>query len=355
MAMRLGGLDLHWGPHSPVRSVSPLLPSKPAGLAALIYRNQLHSMAAESMDGGKGGNSSRSPSTRSMESGAGEEPWQPWQPGEETDGANSREEEHDREHENKRFKQPGRDSHFISEPEQRGESFQHARFSFGNLDEDISLPFEMDQNRLGDFTKDHTTSKSRSGSQPIGQVRHQEDKELQGHLGAQRVNERGFGELTPGLRGLDWVPTPVLKLMKPYLDWSMGIRRENMKPQTKTLDVKPLKTNPFKAGLQRKKWIPKASKAWKLRQNKLCLPSKKTRKVSSSDVPGEGDFERAYFAESTWKVRAARRNTIRTVLGKGETSDANYMFQAEDFVTIAAALRGTRRSSPTSLKPRWCT
>ena len=323
MALRLGGLDLRRGQPGHSRNMLPLLPPKPAGLAAMVYRNQLQTMAAEPKGDCLGGGIGERQPPKRMEAHPG---LQLLDKGEKVNNNIDAREAEGREHKTKRLRVTPQPS---KEPEWRRPSSRESRRDSLELKDELTLPFEVEDDYFYNRVEGIPTEKAWDGSQPLGQVRDEEIEEFQGHLGGQRmINSDNNGS------HLDWLPTPVKKLMKPYLDWSMGIKQKESSPQqtSEKKIVSGTKANTKKPPWQ--KWLNRVKGSLKHKRRLRSAVAKQGKKATGVQEK-VNNFEKSYFADSTWKARSSRRSTIRGLLGKRE----NDTLQSEDFVTIAAALK----------------
>ena len=299
---------LHPAPHpGPLRA-------NPAGMAAMVYTTNIHVLAAGSKQGGSSGtntwgntNEKRKEHHNQLFS-TFEASWTPLKPASGNESS----------------------PNFFEEPtESEYGRTDYWDYELGGAQRPVQQHYNKFDGMLANDEEHFGDLHSKEG-RPYQELLGGEEREPRGVTKKLKTSHQGWQ------RTLEWVSSPVRKLLTPYSNWAMGIHE-----QPKTIDeVKILRKLPMSGPKKRsrlwRKHLPKAFKKVKTRRT-----HKKTPENDKKDMVKE--FENGFYAATSRKPRESRRKTVKRVLGDetpGNPERGN--FKVESFSKLAAILKSEK-------------
>ena len=291
------------------------LHTRSAGLAALVYTNHIHAMAAVPKREERGGRYTE-------RSGDKTEPT--------LEKRECRERQHTEELEGNRRGKDNPTSEFeLEEP--------HEKRQHGAMDPPMDI-----------------------GEQLFGKLHYKEGTKLQGHLGVSgelnKAEETNSAWSSSWQQKMEWLSSPVKKMLKPYMAWKEGVRHEggtSIWRIPKETDGKPLKGLTPPASLrQLKRPVSVIGKtlrrSWKRHmQKRQTMKERSTSSAARRNTTcGENDkwdivekFEEGFFASTSRKPRESRRKTVKRILKDSTPGLVKTKFQLKDFSVLAATMK----------------
>ena len=301
--------------------------NSPAGLSAMVYTTNLHILAAESKLEGEGGSHSKDERRDKIR-----------------DRSNKRDSFIDDD--------PTKALFNWGEPENRHEYpeyhmarediwDEHANYGEERMDtiKGIKRPYG-DGRRPDDIRSELETDMADDKGHP-GELHHEES----GDPGkTERDQHRMKQRPTSWQEKLNWVSSPVRRLLKPYTSWKLG--EFNL---DKKVDADQLRTKKFKHPIGKTaRWLQRKLKAkcttsprWRRKaKSKENHHGKGRSKGENDKTDNYKDFEKNFFATTSWKPRESRRKTVRRILGIESPGQRNrQLFNVESFTKLASTLK----------------
>ena len=292
------------------------LTARPAGLAAMVYTRHLRAMAAGSKQAEEGGNSRN------------------------TNKRSSGEPNHER------WTQPHLDANKKLDnlvPPNLGET-THGRDANANLrvpqqDGDGETPWKFQKSQRTSSPEQEGVGTSGRGrtqlfryealdTEHLGELHHEKSREILKQAKEEAVDKAWQGRL-------DWVASPVKRLLKPYMDWKMGAPKLTL-PSPKSI----------KPGLQqrsgKRRLLGKRQYRLIIEKNKKDN-KRKTKGVKMNDTNQKKgtvkDFEEGFYATTSRKPRESRRRLVATILEDECPGTKGSKFGIHSLTKLAAVLK----------------